>query len=82
VRTTLTFDDDVAVRVERLRRDRDMSLRDVVNEALRRGLRDMEQPKKRTKPFRTEPIDVGEVLLPNVDNVAEVISLIEGDDHK
>jgi hypothetical protein len=82
MRTTLTLDDDVAVQVERLRRDYGMSLRDVVNEALRRGLLDMRQPKKRAKPFRTEPIDVGEVLLPNVDNVAEVISLIECETHK
>ncbi len=82
MRTTLTFDDDVAVQVERLRRDRNASLKDVVNEAMRRGLRDMSEPPKKKRPFRAEPIDVGEIFLPNIDNIAEVISLIEGDDHK
>jgi len=82
MRTTLTIDEDVAVQLERLRRSRDVSLKDLVNEALRRGLRDMgTQPKKR-KPFRTKAIDVGRPLLDNVDNVAEVLAIIEGDAYK
>jgi Ribbon-helix-helix protein, copG family len=38
MRTTLTLDDDVAAALERLRKSRDASLKDLVNEALRRGL--------------------------------------------
>ena len=38
MRTTLTIEDDVAVRLERLRRERDTNLKDVVNDALRQGL--------------------------------------------
>jgi len=38
MRTTLTLDDDVAAALERLRRTRNASLKDLVNEALRRGL--------------------------------------------
>jgi ribbon-helix-helix CopG family protein len=41
MRTTLTLDDDVAAILERLRKSRDASLKDLVNEALRRGLKDM-----------------------------------------
>jgi hypothetical protein len=37
MRTTLTLDDDVAVALERLRRAGDASLKDIVNDALRRG---------------------------------------------
>lgn len=48
MRTTLTLDDDVAVQVGRLRRERDASLKDVVNESLRRGLEEMQKrPSKR-----------------------------------
>ena len=54
MRTTLTLDDDVAVQVERLRRERDASLKDVVNEALRRGLSEMNAKPKRRKRFRTK----------------------------
>ena len=80
-RTTLTLDDDVAARLERLRRQRDANLKDVVNDALRRGLESIEAPSKPRRPFRTKTYDMGEQLIP-LDNIAEAISLIEGDDHK
>jgi len=82
MRMTLTIDDDVAVQIERLRRDRDASLKAVVNDVLRRGLHEVDAPPKKRKPFRTRTFDVGKVLIPNIDNVAEVLSLIEGDAHK
>ena len=47
MRTTLTLDDDVAVALERVREQRGASLKELVNEALRRGLRDMSSRPKR-----------------------------------
>lgn len=82
MRTTLTIDDDVAAELERLRRRRDVSLKQLVNDALRRGLRDMAAPPKKRKPFRTLPITGTKLLLDNVDNIAEVIAYAEGDDFK
>ena len=41
MKTTLTFDDNVAAALERVRRTRNASLKDVVNDALRRGLNDL-----------------------------------------
>jgi Ribbon-helix-helix protein, copG family len=79
VRTTLTIDDDVAAQLERLRCKRNASLEDIIDEALRRGLRDMAMASKRREPFRTRSADVGEMLVPDVDNAAEVLALIEGD---
>ncbi len=81
MRTTLTIDDDLAVQIDRLRRDHDASLRDVINEALRRGLREMTTRRKRRKPFHTEAIR-GVVPLMPLDNVAEVIAMAEGDPFK
>ena len=81
MRTTLSIDDDVAVELERLRRERDAGLKEVVNDVLRRGLRDIKQPAKPRQPFRTKTYDMGEQLIP-LDNVAEAISLLEGEDHK
>ncbi len=81
MRTTLTLDDDVAVQIERLRKERDMALKDVVNEALRRGLDDMRRPPAKRKPFRTKTSNMGRPLI-NIDNVAEVIAYLEGDDFK
>jgi hypothetical protein len=76
------FDDDVAAMLKRLRQKGDVSLKDIINEALRRGLRDMAVPVKPRKPFRIQPIDVGKMLIPEIDNVAEVLVLVEGDAYK
>jgi hypothetical protein len=82
MRTTLTIDDDVAVQLERLRRRGDASLKDLINEALRRGLRDMNAPSKPRAPFRTQTFDAGPPLLNNLDNIAEVLAIIEGEAYK
>ena len=81
MRTTLTLDDDVAVQIERLRKERDLNLKDVVNEALRRGLRDLQKPPAERKPFRTKTYNMGRPLI-DIDNVAEAIAFVEGDDFK
>jgi hypothetical protein len=81
MRTILTLDDDVAVQVERLRRERDASLKDVVNEALRRGLKEMTATPKTRKRFRTRGFDGATQLMP-IDNIAEVLAVVEGDAYK
>lgn len=59
IRTTLSLDDDNAVRLERLRKARNMSLKDVVNDVIRRGLEDTEKPSKARAPFQTKVHDAG-----------------------
>jgi len=81
MRTTLTLDDDVAVQLERLRRARNANLKDVVNDALRRGLRDMSAPSKGRQPFRTHASPMGKPLV-NLDNVAETLAQLEGEGFK
>jgi hypothetical protein len=82
MRTTLTIDDDIAAALERLRRSHDASLEDLINEALRRGLREMATSAKRNKPFRTQSVDLGSPLLANVDNIAKILVRIEGKSYK
>ncbi len=81
MRTTLTLDDDVAVQLERLRRAREVSLKDLVNDALRRGLREMSAKPKKREPFRTRTFNMGKPLI-NLDNVAEAIAYAEGEGFK
>jgi hypothetical protein len=82
MRTTLTLDDDVAVQIEQLRRKRDSSLKDVVNDALRRGLRDLaDGAKPAQKPFKMKVFDTGPTHFP-LDNVAEALAFAEGEDFK
>ena len=78
----MTIDDDVAAELEQLRRARNTKFKLLVNEALRRGLREITAPPKPRKPFRTRSVDLGKPLLDNVDNIAEVLALIEGEDFR
>lgn len=79
MRTTLSLDDDVAVQLERVRRARGGSLKETVNAALRMGLVGLEAP-ARPRPRRaTRVVTLGTPRLPDVDNVAEVLAVVEGD---
>ena len=79
MRTTLTIDDDVAAELDRLRRLMDVGLKDIVNDALRRGLRDIMAAPKRKKPFRTQPLESGGLLVASIDNIAELLAEVEGE---
>jgi hypothetical protein len=81
MRTTLTIDDDVAAILERLRKMRDARLKDLINEALRRGLKDMSERPKTRKPFRTQSRDLGRPLI-DVTNAAEALAIAEGETYK
>lgn len=80
MRTTLTLDDDVVIGLERLRRTRRQSLKALVNDLLRVGIGAAEQPMNvRQWHFETAVADTGRALLPDVDDVAEILELVEGD---
>jgi hypothetical protein len=78
----LTIDDDVAVILKRLLRTRGRSLKDLVNEALRRGLKDMESRPTQREPFGTRPVALGRVRIASLDNISEAIAIAEGEAHK
>jgi len=79
MRTTLTIDDDVAVVLERVRRQRDARLKELVNEALRRGLRDMAARPRQREAFRTRSVSLGRVRIGGIDNIAEALAIAEGE---
>ena len=82
MRTTLTLDDDVAAILERLRRSRDASLKDLVNEALRRGLKDMTTRSKRGERLQTRSVALGRLRIAGIDNVGEALAVAEGEAYK
>jgi hypothetical protein len=82
MRTTLSLDDDVAALLQQVQKKRDATLKQVVNEALRRGLERMTQPVVPEKPFRTQAVNLGKCYFPNLDNTWEVLAEAEGDSHK
>lgn len=78
MRTTLTLEPDVGSRLEKLRRERKITLKAAVNEALRQGLAHLDSPPSPTQPFSTETVDLGACRFP-LDDVAEALSIAEGD---
>jgi hypothetical protein len=82
MRTTLTIDDDVAATLERVRGLRNASLKDLVNEALRRGLKDMTDRPKHREPFRTESVALGAVRMDGIDNIGEALAIAESETFK
>ena len=77
MRTTLTLDDDNAVRLERLRKERDASLKDVVNEAIRRGLNQIEEQPKRREPHRTKVMNLGKPLFDSPEELKALIRQLD-----
>ena len=82
MRTTLTLDDDVAVVLERMRKSRDVSLKELVNEGLRRGLKDMSSRPKRRERLRTRSVALGQLRIASLDNIGEALALAEGEAYK
>jgi hypothetical protein len=79
MRTILTIDDDVLDLLSHLRKNGDASLKDLVNEGLRIGLRDMANRRKRRQPFRTRSVSLGGVRTAGIDDIGEVLSIAEGE---
>jgi hypothetical protein len=77
MRTTLTLDPDVVARLKRIRQRRDARFKDVVNEALREGLRTMEEKPRRQARRWTKPRPLGGSRIGSLDNIAEVLSIAE-----
>jgi hypothetical protein len=76
MRTTLSLDDDVAILLEQMRKARDISVKQLVNDALREGLARLNSPAE-TEAFHTRPVDLGSCYHPNLDNVWEVLDEVE-----
>jgi hypothetical protein len=81
MRTTLTLDDDVAALLKRAVAKEKRSFKELVNQALRHGLTATAAPRDRA-PFHTTGFDLGPSLVGSLDNVEEVLSRVEGEDHR
>jgi hypothetical protein len=82
MRTTLTLDDDVAAAIKRLRRAGDASFKDIVNDALRKGLSDLAMRSKKREPFQTRGVALGRMRLSSIDKISESLAVAEGEAFK
>ncbi len=79
MRTTLTLDDDVAALLNRIIKMRQSSLKEVVNEGLRRGLNQLKSQPRPEKRYSTRTVKLGRCLVGSLDDVAEVLAIAEGE---
>lgn len=82
MRTTLTLDPDVAVQLQQLQAKRHLPWKTLVNQTLREGVRSLSQTTATTpaKPFATHQADLGHCRYDQIDNVAEILAVAEGED--
>jgi len=81
MRTTLSIDDDVIERARAVSARLGTPFKMIVNEALRAGLDQVEQPAKQ-RPYKTKPHRMGLRQGRNLDNIQELLAQIEGEDSR
>jgi len=81
VRTTLNLDDDVLEKARKIADKSDRPFREIINEALRAGLRTVATPPD-VKPYVTQARKMGLKAGRNLDNVQELLSQIEGEEFR
>ncbi len=74
MRTTLTIDDDIAVRLMEQKASSDQSMKSIVNSLLRAGLEQTEKVHEPAAKYHIKPAKLGN-KLPDLDNIAEILSL-------
>jgi hypothetical protein len=71
MRATLILADDVAGAVQRLCRERSISVSEAINELVRAGLAQQDRP----APFRRTPHDLGQRI--GFDNIADTLETLD-----
>lgn len=78
----MTLDPDVAVLLEQARESTKRSLKEIVNDALRRGLAPPDRGPEKAPRYETPAAGLGGCLIPDLDDVAGALSWAEGDDFR
>ena len=81
MRTTLTLDEDVAQRTKELAVKLKKPFKVVLNEALRKGLDQVEKPQKH-RDYRTVPHELGLREGLSIDNIQDLLSQVEGENRR
>lgn len=82
MRTTLTLDDDVAMRLEAAQRRKGLSFKEIVNVTLRYGLEAQEMEGQGIEPFVVEARPLGLKTGLNYANTGELLDQLEGPNHQ
>jgi hypothetical protein len=81
MRTTINLDEDVLQKSREIANRLNRPFRSIINEALRRGLLELEKP-TRQRHYKTKARPLGVRPGVNLDNIHELLAQIEGEDHR
>ncbi len=81
MRTTINLDEDVLQKSRELAARLNRPFRAVINEALRRGLIEVEKP-VRQRPYKTKARPLGLRAGINLDNIHELLAQVEGEEYR
>jgi hypothetical protein len=80
MRTTLSLDDDVVAHLKRLQAQSGRTWKQTVNDVARAGAAALETERRASRRApRTKSVDLGALIVTDISNVHEVLSLVEGD---
>ena len=80
MRTTVSLDDDLAIRLEQLRAERGTSFKDALNDVVRRGLSTVSAREQAGPvPAATRPLAMGRRLVEDIDSVSKALAIAEGE---
>lgn len=82
LRATLTIEPDNAARLNRLRKERDLSFKEIVNNALREGLDKLENASRTRKPFRIRVFHGAKPRFNSPEELKELIDEIQWEEDK
>ncbi|MGA2499126.1 MAG: DUF2191 domain-containing protein [Tepidisphaeraceae bacterium] len=83
MRTTLTIDDDIAIRLERLRKAKGASLKSVVNAALRAGVQQLAAARKTpAKTYSMPSVSLGGCRIGSLVSVSDALAIAEGEQYR
>ena len=81
MRTTITLENDVAVKLKKLqKKNPDKSFKEIVNELIKKGL--TVSGELTQKNFEIEPLEAVPHPHLNFDNISRLLEIAEGDLHK
>ena len=75
MRTTVSLRDDLALELERIRKERELTFKDILNEAVEQGVIHMQgNANKDRKPFKIRTFDLGKPLFRNAEELKALIA--------
>ena len=80
MRTTVTLDPDVAQELKALQKARGLQPKTAINEALRRGLREMHKEEPKPEPFVLKTANMGQFLF-DTNNLREIMAQMDEEEY-